>query len=75
MKKVMKIEGMHCAHCKARVEAALNALPKVSARVSLDAAEAVITCPAETEDQALRDAVSAVGFTPGEIREKKLFSK
>ena len=37
MEKKMVIEGMMCAHCQARVEQALNALPGVAAQVDLQA--------------------------------------
>jgi copper chaperone CopZ len=34
-KKIMKIEGMTCGHCQARVEKALNAISGVTANVDL----------------------------------------
>ena len=34
--KTMKIEGMSCGHCSARVEQALNAIDGVSAKVNLE---------------------------------------
>ena len=37
MNKLMKIEGMMCAHCSGRVEKALNALEGVTATVDLAA--------------------------------------
>ena len=33
MKKVMKIEGMMCGHCEARVKKVLEALPEVEEAV------------------------------------------
>ena len=41
--KIMKIEGMACGHCSARVEKALNAIDGVSATVDLEAKTASIT--------------------------------
>ena len=35
MTVTVTIDGMSCAHCSARVEKALNALPGVRARVDL----------------------------------------
>ncbi len=33
MKKTLKVEGMMCGHCEARVKKALEALPEVSEAV------------------------------------------
>ncbi len=42
-KMIIKIKGMMCSHCTGRVEAALNAIDGVSAKVSLDnGGEAVV---------------------------------
>ena len=77
MKKIIAVEGMHCAHCQASVEKALGAVPGVEeCRVNLDKQWAVVTLSGETSDEALKQAVTAAGFTPGEIREKKgLFAR
>ena len=58
MEKTMKIEGMMCAHCEARVKKALEALPEVSAAsVSHESGTAVVTLSAELTDEALKKAV------------------
>jgi len=62
MQKTMKIEGMSCGHCSARVEQALNAIPGVSAKVNLEAKSAAVTLNAPVEDKALRDAVTNAGY-------------
>ena len=62
MTKTMKIEGMMCAHCKANVEKALNAIPGVTAQVDLDAGTAAVACPAEVTDAALTAAVTEAGY-------------
>ena len=60
MEKKMVIEGMMCAHCQARVEQALNALPGVAARVDLQAKTATVTGTAD--DAALKKAVEDAGY-------------
>ena len=60
MEKKMVIEGMMCAHCQARVEQALNALPGVAARVDLQAKTATVTGTAD--DAALNKAVEDAGY-------------
>ncbi len=58
MEKTMKIEGMMCGHCEARVKKALEALPEVSAAsVSHESGTAVVTLSAQLPDEALKKAV------------------
>lgn len=58
MKKTMKIEGMMCGHCEARVKKCLEALPEVAeAVVSHEAGTAVVTLTAEVTDDILKRAV------------------
>jgi len=58
MEKTMKIEGMMCGHCEARVKKALEALPEVSeAAVSHENGSAVVTLSAPLADEVLRKAV------------------
>ncbi len=58
MKKTMKIEGMMCGHCEARVKKVLEALPEVSgAEVSHEAGTAVVTLNAQISDDVLKKAV------------------
>ena len=48
MKKTLKVEGMMCGHCEARVKKALEALPEVDeAVVSHEAGTAIVTLNAE----------------------------
>ena len=64
MKKVLKVEGMMCAHCEARVKKALEAVPGVESAVADHAAgTATVTLTSPVEDQALRAAVEAVDYT------------
>ena len=62
MTKTMVIEGMMCAHCKAHVEKALNALEGVSATVDLEAKTAHITLSSPVSDDTLRNAVTEAGY-------------
>ena len=58
MEKTMKIEGMMCGHCEARVKKALEALPEVAeANVSHESGTAVVTLSGEISDAALKKAV------------------
>lgn len=58
MEKTMKIEGMMCGHCEARVKKCLEALPGVEeAVVSHEAGTAAVTLSADVSDEALKKAV------------------
>ena len=58
MTKTMKIEGMMCGHCEARVKKVLEALPQVDeAAVSHEAGTAVLTLNAEVDNDVLKKAV------------------
>ena len=58
MTKTMKIEGMMCGHCEARVKKVLEALPEVdAAEVSHEAGTAVVTLNAEIDDSVLKKTV------------------
>ena len=64
MKKTLKVEGMMCAHCEARVKKALEAVPGVESAVAdHTAGTAVVTLAAPVEDEALRAAVEAQDYT------------
>ena len=63
MKKTVKVDGMHCNHCKMRVEKALSALKGVtSAIVNLEAKTAEITFDTEISDKDIAAAVDEAGF-------------
>ena len=63
MKKTLKVEGMMCGHCEARVKKALEALPEVDeAVVSHEAGTAIVTLNAEVADDALKNAVEAQDY-------------
>ena len=58
MEKTLKIEGMMCGHCEARVQKCLEALSEVeSANVSHESGTAVVTLNAEIADSILQKAV------------------
>lgn len=63
MKKTLKVEGMMCGHCEARVKKALEALPEVDeAVVSHEAGTAIVTLNAKVADDVLKNAVEAQDY-------------
>ena len=69
MKKVMKIEGMMCAHCEARVKKALEAIDGVtSAAPSHEKNEAVLELSKPVADELLTATVTDAGYEVKGIR-------
>ena len=68
MTKTLKIKGMMCGHCEARVKKTLEAIDQVSeAVVSHENGTAVVTLTAEVDDNVLREAVEAQDYQVTDI--------
>ena len=69
MEKTMKIKGMMCKHCEARVKNALEALPEVSeAVVNHKKDTAKVKLSAEISDEMLKKAVEDQGYPVMDIK-------
>ena len=69
MEKTMKIKGMMCKHCEARVKNCLEALPEVSeAVVSHKKGTAKLTLTAEITDDVLKKTVEDQGYPVIDIK-------
>ncbi len=63
MTKTIKIEGLMCGHCDARVKKALEAVPGVaSANADHEKGQAVVELSADVADEALKAAVEAQDY-------------
>lgn len=58
----IKIEGMMCKHCQARVQKALDAISGVSAVVDLSSGTATVTAPETVTKEMLKKAVEDAGY-------------
>lgn len=68
MEVTMKIEGMMCPHCEARVKKTLEKLPEVEeAVVSHVEGTAVVTLNAEVSNEVLKEALEAQDYPVIEI--------
>lgn len=68
MTKTMKIEGMMCGHCEARVKKCLEALSQVDeAAVSHETGTAVVTLNADIADEVLKKTVEDQDYQVTEI--------
>jgi len=63
MKKTLKVEGMMCLHCEARVKKALEAIDGVTeATASHESGTAVVTLSKDVSNEALKAAVEAQDY-------------
>ena len=63
MKKTVKIEGMMCPHCEARVKKVLEELPFIQSAVpSHEKGEAVLTLSGEFDEAAVRKVIEENGY-------------
>jgi len=62
----LRIDGMHCASCAARVERGLNRVDGVSASVNYLTEHATVRCPPDVEVERLVGAVESAGYTAQE---------
>ena len=69
MKKTLKVEGMMCSHCEARVKKALEALPQVDeAVVSHESGTAIVTLNSDVSNDVLKNAVEAQDYPVTDIQ-------
>ena len=69
MTKTMKIEGMMCPHCEARVKSTLEALDCVGAAdVSHKSGEAIVTLNGSISDEELTKVINDAGYKVTEIK-------
>lgn len=65
MQKVLKVDGMMCAHCKMHVEQALSGVDGVeTATVDLEKKQATVTLSKDVSDETLFAAVREAGYNP-----------
>ena len=72
MKKVIRIDGMNCGHCQAKVEGALSSLNGVSkVKVDLKKKIATVTLEEDIIDDVLLKTVNDAGFKAISVETKK----
>lgn len=63
MVKKVKIDGMMCEHCKARVEKALLEIPNIKVTIDLTTKIATVTSEQEIDEKDLRRRIKNAGYT------------
>ena len=62
-KKVFIIDGMHCDHCKNRVEEIVGDIKNVAGKVNLNKGELVVSYAEEVDDEIIKSRIKRVGYT------------
>ncbi len=60
--KTFTIEGMHCNHCKIRVEEAVNEIKGVSGRVNLKKNLLIISYAEDVPDDLIKSCIERAGY-------------
>lgn len=69
--KTFQIEGMHCEHCKVRVEEVVNDIKGVAGKVNLKKGELTVSYEEEVSDELLKSRIERAGYqVVGNLSEK-----
>lgn len=60
--KHFKVDGMHCAHCKARVEEAINDIRGAAAKVDLKKGEVTVSYAEVIPDETIMAKIERAGY-------------
>lgn len=58
-----KVSGMHCEHCKRRVEEAVNDIKGVAGRVDLKKGELTVSYAEDVDDEIIKAKIERTGYT------------
>ena len=61
--KNFKVEGMHCEHCKARVEEIVNDIAGVAGKVDLKKGMLTVSYAEDVADELIKSKLERVGYT------------
>ena len=60
--KTFHVEGMHCEHCKNRVEEVVNDIDGVAGKVNLKMCELTVSYAAEVSDEVIKAKIERAGY-------------
>lgn len=61
-KKTFKVNGMHCGHCKNRVEEAVNDIKGVAGKVNLKKGELTVSYAEDVDDEWIKSKIVRAGY-------------
>ena len=62
------IDGMHCSHCKNRVEEVVNDIRGIAGRVNLKKDELLVSYKEDVSDEKIKERIERVGYVVKEIK-------
>lgn len=62
-RKTFQVEGMHCEHCKNRVEEAVNDIKGLSGKVNLKKGEVTVSYAEDVSDEIIKAKIAKAGYT------------
>lgn len=65
--KTFKVEGMHCDHCKNRVEKVINDMNGLTGAVNLKKGELIVSYAEDVADDLIKSRIERVGYKVTEI--------
>lgn len=63
IKKNFKVDGMHCDHCKNRVEEVVNDIQGVAGKVDLKKGELTVSYAEDVTDDIIKAKITRAGYT------------
>lgn len=67
-----RVEGMHCDHCKNRVEEVVNDMKGLAGTVNLKKGELTISYTEEVADDIIKSKIERAGYTVTEKKDREL---
>lgn len=64
--KTFRVVGMHCEHCKRRVEEVVNDISGVSGKVNLKKGELTVSYAEDVDDALIKAKIEKAGYIVGE---------
>lgn len=61
--KTFQVEGMHCEHCKNRVEEVVNDIKGVAGKVDLKKGELTVSYTEDVADELIKAKIARAGYT------------
>lgn len=62
-----KVDGMHCEHCKLRVEEIVNDMKGLAGKVDLKKGELVVSYAEEVDDELIKQKIRRAGYEISEL--------
>lgn len=60
--KTFKVDGMHCEHCKNRVEEIVNDIPGIAGKVNLKKGEVTVSYAEDVSDEIIKSKIKRAGY-------------